>query len=122
MRINSDVLSIPDSSMSLSNWSREHSSRSRSRSPPSAHGRISRRDGRHIDVKPQVVGTPRLLLKVRVEHINGGETLVRVPAPVQSLAAILEIDEHMNQNYMTFDPYPRRGEEVIIKKTPDYFL
>lgn len=39
-----------------------------------------------------------------------------------NLAAILEIDEHMNENYMTFDPYPRRGEEVIIKKTPDYFL
>jgi hypothetical protein len=43
-----------------------------------------------IMVKPQVVGTPELRLIVRVEHINGRETQVQVPVPVQSLAAILE--------------------------------
>ncbi|CAD8141145.1 unnamed protein product (macronuclear) [Paramecium tetraurelia] len=37
-------------------------------------------------------------------------------------AAILEVDEHMNQNYLQFDPAPRRGEPHLTKKTPDYFL
>lgn len=32
------------------------------------------------------------------------------------------MDEHLEENYMQFDPYPRRGEDVIVKKTPDYFL
>lgn len=27
-----------------------------------------------------------------------------------NLAAILEVDEHMGENYIQFDPYPRRGE------------
>jgi serine/threonine-protein phosphatase 2A catalytic subunit len=27
-----------------------------------------------------------------------------------NLAAILEIDEHMGETYIQFDPYPRRGE------------
>jgi serine/threonine-protein phosphatase 2A catalytic subunit len=26
-------------------------------------------------------------------------------------AAFLELDENMNENYLKFDPYPRRGEE-----------
>jgi serine/threonine-protein phosphatase 2A catalytic subunit len=37
-------------------------------------------------------------------------------------AAFLELDENMNESYLKFDPYPRRGEEEIIKKTPNYFL
>lgn len=36
--------------------------------------------------------------------------------------AFLELDENMNENFLRFDPYPRRGEEEIIKKTPTYFL
>lgn len=49
MLSSSDILSIPDSSMSFSNWSRDQTRRSRSNSPPSSRGRASRRDGRHID-------------------------------------------------------------------------
>ena len=37
-------------------------------------------------------------------------------------AAIIEVDQHLNENYLQFDPYPRRGEELITRKTPDYFL
>ena len=37
-------------------------------------------------------------------------------------AAILEIDEHMNENYIQFDPFPRRGEQEFVRKTPQYFL
>lgn len=37
-------------------------------------------------------------------------------------AAMIEVDEHMKQTYMQFDPSPRRGEANLAKKTPDYFL
>ncbi|KAM3137185.1 Serine/threonine-protein phosphatase 2A catalytic subunit [Paramecium bursaria] len=37
-------------------------------------------------------------------------------------AAIIEVDENMNQVYLQFDPAPRRGEPHLTKKTPDYFL
>ena len=37
-------------------------------------------------------------------------------------AGIMELDEHMNQNFLQFDPAPRRGEPHIAKRTPDYFL
>ena len=37
-------------------------------------------------------------------------------------AALIEVDEHMKQTYMQFDPCPRRGEANLAKKTPDYFL
>eukprot|EP01016_Furgasonia_blochmanni_P055344 TRINITY_DN9238_c0_g1_i2.p1 TRINITY_DN9238_c0_g1~~TRINITY_DN9238_c0_g1_i2.p1 ORF type:complete len:313 (+),score=46.94 TRINITY_DN9238_c0_g1_i2:228-1166(+) len=37
-------------------------------------------------------------------------------------AAIIELDERMNQTFLQFDPAPRRGEAHITKKTPDYFL
>jgi len=37
-------------------------------------------------------------------------------------AAILEIDENGNKNYLQFDAAPRRGEPNVMKRTPDYFL
>jgi serine/threonine-protein phosphatase 2A catalytic subunit len=37
-------------------------------------------------------------------------------------AGIVEVDEHLNQCFLQFDPAPRRGEPHIAKRTPDYFL
>jgi serine/threonine-protein phosphatase 2A catalytic subunit len=37
-------------------------------------------------------------------------------------AGIMEVDEQMNQNFLVFDPAPRRGEPHVTKRTPDYFL
>ncbi|WBW72057.1 serine/threonine protein phosphatase PP2A catalytic subunit Ppa2 [Schizosaccharomyces osmophilus] len=37
-------------------------------------------------------------------------------------AAILEVDDNMNQVFLQFDPAPRKGEPVIARRTPDYFL
>lgn len=37
-------------------------------------------------------------------------------------ASILEVDESLRQNFIQFDPAPRRGEPQITKRTPDYFL
>jgi serine/threonine-protein phosphatase 2A catalytic subunit len=39
-------------------------------------------------------------------------------------AAILEVDEQMNNQFLQFDPAPRRGEPVSVQttKTPEYFL
>ena len=37
-------------------------------------------------------------------------------------AAIVEVDENMNQNYMQFDPAPRNEPETVAKRVPDYFL
>ena len=37
-------------------------------------------------------------------------------------AGIMEVDENMNQNFLVFDPAPRRGEPHVTKRTPDYFL
>jgi len=36
-------------------------------------------------------------------------------------AAILEIDEKMGKNFIKFDPAPRK-EELVTRRTPDYFL
>jgi len=37
-------------------------------------------------------------------------------------AALMEVDEHMNGTFFQFDPAPRRGEEIMSKRTPSYFL
>ena len=37
-------------------------------------------------------------------------------------AGILEVDEQLDHNFLTFDPAPRRGEAHLTKRTPDYFL
>lgn len=38
-------------------------------------------------------------------------------------AAILEIDEHMNRSFLTFDPAPIQSEpDHLTRRTPDYFL
>ncbi len=34
----------------------------------------------------------------------------------------MEVDENMNQNFLVFDPAPRRGEPHVTRRTPDYFL
>ncbi|KAK6913180.1 Calcineurin-like phosphoesterase domain, ApaH type [Dillenia turbinata] len=39
-----------------------------------------------------------------------------------NMAAILEIGEHMDQNFIQFDPAPRQIEPDTTRKTPDYFL
>lgn len=38
------------------------------------------------------------------------------------MAAILEIGENMEQNFLQFDPAPRQIEPDTTRKTPDYFL
>jgi serine/threonine-protein phosphatase 2A catalytic subunit len=37
-------------------------------------------------------------------------------------AAIMEVDEQLNKQFLQFDPAPRRGEPQISRKAPDYFL
>jgi serine/threonine-protein phosphatase 2A catalytic subunit len=38
-------------------------------------------------------------------------------------AAIMEVDEHMNMQYLTFDPAPKQETDTIAKRRiPDYFL
>jgi serine/threonine-protein phosphatase 2A catalytic subunit len=37
-------------------------------------------------------------------------------------AALLEIDEDLNEKLQTFDSAPKRGEPPITKRLPDYFL
>ncbi|CAD5315858.1 unnamed protein product [Arabidopsis thaliana] len=39
-----------------------------------------------------------------------------------NMAAILEIGEKMEQNFLQFDPAPRQVEPDTTRKTPDYFL
>ncbi|XP_062223718.1 serine/threonine-protein phosphatase PP2A-3 catalytic subunit-like isoform X2 [Phragmites australis] len=39
-----------------------------------------------------------------------------------NMAAILEIGENMDQNFLQFDPSPRQIEPDTTRKTPDYFL
>ncbi len=47
------------------------------------------------------------------KHNNQVATIFSAPNycyRCNNLAAILEMDEHMGEKYITFDPYPRRGE------------
>jgi serine/threonine-protein phosphatase 2A catalytic subunit len=37
-------------------------------------------------------------------------------------AAIMEMDEHLEYTFLQFDPAPRRGEPLVQKRVPDYFL
>lgn len=37
-------------------------------------------------------------------------------------AAIMELDEHLEYTFLQFDPAPRRGEQRVQKRVPDYFL
>ena len=37
-------------------------------------------------------------------------------------AAIMEVDEYMNKAFLQFDPAPRRGETLVTKRAPEYFL
>lgn len=37
-------------------------------------------------------------------------------------AAIMEVDEALNKNFLQFDPAPRRGEPHVNRRTPEYFL
>nr|GAT56962.1 predicted protein [Mycena chlorophos] len=39
-----------------------------------------------------------------------------------NLAAIMEIDEHMNFSFLQFDPAPRSKEPTVFRRIPDYFL
>jgi len=39
-----------------------------------------------------------------------------------NMAAILEIGENMDHNFLQFDPAPRQIEPDMTRKTPDYFL
>ena len=34
----------------------------------------------------------------------------------------MDVDENLRQNYIQFDPAPRKGNEVEKKRVPDYFL
>ncbi|KAK4402884.1 Serine/threonine-protein phosphatase PP2A catalytic subunit [Sesamum angolense] len=46
----------------------------------------------------------------------------RATTGVRNMAAILEIGENMEQNFLQFDPAPRQIEPDTTRKTPDYFL
>lgn len=37
-------------------------------------------------------------------------------------AAIMDVDETLKQTYIQYDPAPRKGNEVLKKRVPDYFL
>ena len=37
-------------------------------------------------------------------------------------AAIMELDDKMQSNFIQFDPAPRKGEPNVTRRTPDYFL
>jgi len=37
-------------------------------------------------------------------------------------AAIMEIDEKMQQHFIQFDPAPKKGEPHVTRRPPDYFL
>ncbi len=37
-------------------------------------------------------------------------------------AAIMEVDEYLSRSFLQFDPAPRRGEPIVSKRPPDYFL
>ncbi len=37
-------------------------------------------------------------------------------------AAIMEVDEYYNREFLQFDPAPRRGEPVLSKRPIEYFL
>jgi serine/threonine-protein phosphatase 2A catalytic subunit len=34
----------------------------------------------------------------------------------------MDVDENLRQNYIQYDPAPRKGNEVEKKRVPDYFL
>lgn len=37
-------------------------------------------------------------------------------------AAIMEVDDFLNKTYIQFDPAPRRGEPLVTRRAPDFFL
>lgn len=37
-------------------------------------------------------------------------------------AAIMEIDDHLQYDIITFDPSPKRGETLVSRRVPEYFL
>jgi serine/threonine-protein phosphatase 2A catalytic subunit len=37
-------------------------------------------------------------------------------------AAIMEVDEYLNKNFLQFDPAPRRGETLVTRRAPEFFL
>jgi serine/threonine-protein phosphatase 2A catalytic subunit len=37
-------------------------------------------------------------------------------------AALMDVDEHLKNNFIQFDPAPRKGDEIQKKRVPDYFL
>lgn len=37
-------------------------------------------------------------------------------------AAIMEMDDSLRYSFIQFDPAPRKGEQMISRRTPDYFL
>lgn len=48
----------------------------------------------------------------QIQHDNKITTIFSAPNycyRCNNQAAFLEIDEHMNESYLQFDPYPRRG-------------
>jgi len=34
----------------------------------------------------------------------------------------MDVDENLKQTYIQYDPAPRKGNEVLKKRVPDYFL
>jgi serine/threonine-protein phosphatase 2A catalytic subunit len=34
----------------------------------------------------------------------------------------MDVDEHLKNTFIQFDPAPRKGDEIQKKRVPDYFL
>jgi serine/threonine-protein phosphatase 2A catalytic subunit len=39
-----------------------------------------------------------------------------------NIAAIMEVDEHLEYTFLQFEPAPRRGEPHVTRRAPEYFL
>lgn len=80
----------------------------------------------HVNGLTMIARAHQLMDKgYKIQHNNKLVTVFSAPNycyRCNNEAAIIEFDENMVETYQQFDPYPKRGESVITRKTPDYFL
>ena len=62
-------------------------------------------------------------------HSHGAHTHARTRTraraatrPTGNMAAIMEVSESGQKDFLQFEPAPRRGEPEVTRRTPDYFL
>lgn len=61
-------------------------------------------------------------LKVVVSDSLNILLMAYINSSITGQAAIMELAETMEWNYLQFDPAPRSGEPPVTRRTPDYFL